>query len=396
MGSLNGLLKRCESETGYIEKASKKNLLDKLLNRGTSNYTKYSDDINKLGLMGCQGQPWCATYQFWQEVQEFGLDKALQNWNMTKSSYVGYNCFSTYNKFKAAGKVSMTPKLGALVIFKSSHMGRVTKISGNTFSTNEGNTSPKAYDRNGGMVANKTYSINDSNIKGFCIIDYEEEKPKTTTTTTSRNYLMKGDKGAEVKKMQENLIYMGYSCGKAGADGDFGSGTDSAVRAFQKANKLTVDGKYGAKSKAKLEELVANKKKASENKGNAIVKVGQQHAVNFTGVKIDVDGIVGKDTNKMKARVLQHAMNLDYGNTIAEDGDFQTKSKSKLGNHYVKKGESQYMVTAAEILMMLHGIDPNGVECPGKYGNGLVKAAKKFFGDDGTKITASEFLKLIQ
>lgn len=220
-------------------------------------------------------------------------------------------------------------------------------------------------------------------------------KPVTITSTT-RNYLMKGDKGAEVKTMQENLIYMGYSCGKAGADGDFGGGTDSAVRAFQKDNCLTVDGKYGAKSKAKLEELIANKKKASENQGNPIVKVGQQHAINFTGVKIDVDGIVGKDTNKMKARVLQHAMNLDYGNTIAEDGDFQTKSKAKLGNHYVKKGESQYMVTAAEILMMLHGIDPNGVECPGKYGNGLVKAAKKFFGDDGTKITASEFLRLIQ
>lgn len=396
MGSLNGLLKRCESETGYIEKASKQNLLDKLLNRGTSNYTKYSDDINKLGLRGCQGQPWCATYQFWQEVQEFGLEKALKNWNMTKSTYVGYNCFSTYNKFKAAGKVSMTPKLGALVIFKSSHMGRVTKISGNTFSTNEGNTSPKAYDRNGGMVANKTYSINDSNIKGFCIIDYEEEKP--TTTSTPRNYLMKGDKGAEVKTMQENLIYVGYSCGKAGADGDFGSGTDSAVRAFQKANGLTVDGKYGVKSKAKLEELVANKKKASAtvSKANPIVKAGQQHAVNFTGVKIGVDGIVGSETNKMKSRVLQHAMNLDYGKTIAEDGVFGVKSKTKLGSHYVKYGERQFMVTALEILLMLHGIDPKGVETPGRYGNGLVNAAKQFFGDDGTKITASEFLRLIQ
>ena len=53
------------------------------------------------------------------------------------------------------------------------------------------------------------------------------------------------------------------------------------------------------------------------------------------------------------------------------------------------------MVTAAEILMYLNGVDPNGVECPGKYGNGLVRASKQKFGDDGLKITASEFLKLI-
>ena len=98
----------------------------------------------------------------------------------------------------------------------------------------------------------------------------------------------------------------------------------------------------------------------------------------------------------MKARVLQHGLNLDYGNTIAEDGVFKTKSKLKLGVHYVKKGETQYMVTVAEILMELNGIDPNGVEYPGTYGNGLTNAAKKFFGDAGTKISASKFLKLIK
>ena len=134
----------------------------------------------------------------------------------------------------------------------------------------------------------------------------------------------------------------------------------------------------------------------SKPQGNSIIKKGQQHAIDFTGVKIAVDGISGSETDKMKSIVLQHALNLDYGKTLKEDSLFQTKSKLKLGSHYVKKGEKQYMVTAAEILMELNGIDPNGVEMPGKYGNGLVKAAKKFFGDDGTKITASEFLRLIQ
>ena len=132
-------------------------------------------------------------------------------------------------------------------------------------------------------------------------------------------------------------------------------------------------------------------------KGNPIVEKGQKHAIEFTGYVIKVDGLVGNETKSMKARVLQHAMNLDYKkNQIEEDGDFGIKSKFKLGTHYVTKGERQYMVTAAEILMELNGIDPNGVEYPGEYGNGLANAAKKFFGGTGTKITASQFLKLIK
>ena len=132
-------------------------------------------------------------------------------------------------------------------------------------------------------------------------------------------------------------------------------------------------------------------------KGNPIVEKGQKHAIEFTGYVIKVDGLVGNETKSMKARVLQHAMNLDYKkNQIDEDGEFGTKSKLKLGTHYVKKGEKQYMVTAAEILMELNGVDPNGVEYPGEYGSGLTKASKQFFGDDGTKITSSKFLKLIK
>ena len=108
--------------------------------------------------------------------------------------------------------------------------------------------------------------------------------------------------------------------------------------------------------------------------GNALVKLGQQHAINFTGKTIAVDGIVGPNTRKQMARVVQHAINLDYHANIAEDGVFGSGSKRALGSHYVRKGERQYMVTAAEILCYLNGLDPHGVECPGVYGNGLTNA----------------------
>lgn len=149
----------------------------------------------------------------------------------------------------------------------------------------------------------------------------------------------------------------------------------------------------GAKAEVTAKNVTAST--TANSSGNPIIATGQQHAINFTGVHITVDGEVGSETRKAKARVLQHAMNLDYGNTIIEDGVFGTNSKGKLGSHYIEFGEKQYMVTAAEILMMLNGINPNGVECPGSFGNGLTIAAKQFNGSIN-KLDANDFLALIK
>lgn len=64
--------------------------------------------------------------------------------------------------------------------------------------------------------------------------------------------LKKGAKGSEVKALQTLLIGYGYSCGSYGADGSFGSATDSAVRAYQKENELDVDGSVGKETWSKL------------------------------------------------------------------------------------------------------------------------------------------------
>ena len=54
----------------------------------------------------------------------------------------------------------------------------------------------------------------------------------TTLPSTKRSYLQKGDFGSAVKTMQTMLIKCGYSCGKSGADGDFGTGTQTALKAL--------------------------------------------------------------------------------------------------------------------------------------------------------------------
>lgn len=62
------------------------------------------------------------------------------------------------------------------------------------------------------------------------------------TFTITLEQLQKGHKKASVKSLQLLLIGRGYSCGESGADGDFGNGTLSAVKLFQKNNNLTVNG----------------------------------------------------------------------------------------------------------------------------------------------------------
>ena len=52
-------------------------------------------------------------------------------------------------------------------------------------------------------------------------------------------------KGEDVRGAQNALISRGHSCGASGADGQFGAGTESAVKAFQKANALADDGIVG-------------------------------------------------------------------------------------------------------------------------------------------------------
>lgn len=85
------------------------------------------------------------------------------------------------------------------------------------------------------------------------------EPTPTPTPEKKKPTIRRGSNGKYVKECQNDLISLGYDVGKTGADGKFGKNTEKAVKEFQKAKKLAVDGIVGAKTWAALDKAITNK-----------------------------------------------------------------------------------------------------------------------------------------
>lgn len=103
--------------------------------------------------------------------------------------------------------------------------------------------------------------IAESAAKGLCEyfgIPYVEQVPvpapveQDVVIPIQVRMLCCGMKGADVKTLQAALITYGFSCGAAGADGDFGNATAAALRKFQTKYGLGVDGIAGNETWSKL------------------------------------------------------------------------------------------------------------------------------------------------
>ena len=128
-----------------------------------------------------------------------------------------------------------------------------------------------------------------------------------------------------MKQLQEHLLKLGYGLPKYGADGDFGSETEEAVRAFQKAEGLEVDGKYGEKSHAALMDALLADDEAPEppaqpegsGEGNDAEKpVGSHVVIVSEGGKVNIR--VGNGTQYGRITQLAPGTTLDYVATAPE------------------------------------------------------------------------------
>lgn len=132
----------------------------------------------------------------------------------------------------------------------------------------------------------------------------QAQSPRTTfggssssssNNSTNGTLLKYGDTGNEVKALQEKLIALGYSCGDAGADGDYGLGTANTVREFQRKNGLTIDGIAGPKTLEainKASKSDSNKVKVTANVLNIRSGAGTNYAIKGTTKKGSVHEIL--------------------------------------------------------------------------------------------------------
>ena len=267
------VIKIAEAQVGYLEKASNRDLDSKTGNAGYNNYTKYARDLDNIkGFYNGpkQGYPWCDVFVDWCFVQAYGLDMALKLICQHMGS-AGAGCTQSAQYYKNKGQFFKTPKVGDQIFFTwggdVEHTGLVYQVSGNYVYTIEGNTNGKnELVPNGGGVYKKSYLLSSSVIYGYGrpnykLVEEDDKQPDPAPTPTptpaptpsqgdeievTLTMLQKGASGAQVKSLQALLIKkFGISCGVYGMDGDFGSSTDSAVRKFQKAKGLDVDGIVG-------------------------------------------------------------------------------------------------------------------------------------------------------
>ena len=282
---------------GYLEKKSNKDLDHKTANAGNKNYTCFARDYKEYTGANFQGQAWCAMFISVCFVAAYGLEIAKKLLCGQLYAYCPYGM----KAFKDKGQLHTKPKAGDIVFFLTNgvakHTGFVYKVAGNYIYTIEGNTSgASGVIPNGGGVCKKYYAVN-SNMR-FGRPDYSlvsaknaqattnaqkaDTAPKTDTgkltkadfikaiqeavnvsvdgivgskTRAALPLLKKGSKGEVVKRVQTALMDIyGLSLPKYGADGDMGSETVQAVKAFQSNNNLTADGIIGAKTWKKLLE----------------------------------------------------------------------------------------------------------------------------------------------
>ncbi len=300
MTMIDRLIEQASKWNGYLEKKSNAYLDDFTKNAGSNNYTCFNRDYCATKVAGGSiNMQWCAAFVSMCFVYEFGLEKAQELLCKNLHCYTPYGAQYFKDKGRYIKRGQGLPKRGDVVFFYSSskgrigHVGIVYNVSGNTVYTIEGNTSGANYlVTNGGGVKKKSYSLGSSYIDGYGRPTYDDVdndgfKPLELGDRTLR----KGDCGVDVKELQQTLLTLKYNLGKYGADGDFGSATEGAVKAFQKDEGLEVDGVFGPASWEKLQERMPEEgggssepepeepdvKPEPEQAGNVVIEEGQAY-----------------------------------------------------------------------------------------------------------------------
>ena len=209
---------------------------------GANNKTIFGDTMHKIQPSNMDASAaWCdafVDFVILKTCEHFG--KGAETARMVLCGDFDDYTYNSVALYKKAGRWTNTAHRGDQIFFGGSgHTGIVESVNGGTVHTIEGNK--------GDEVRRGSYSVNSPSIIGYGRPRYDLITGKLTANDMP--LIKKGSEGSAVLQLQKMLNAKGY---KLTEDGDFGSKTEAAVKAYQKANGLEVDGEVGEKTWASL------------------------------------------------------------------------------------------------------------------------------------------------
>lgn len=218
-----------------------------------SNNVKYNTEYYGRSVSG-SSYPWCVVFQWWV-FKQAGLSNLFYNGGKTASC----STLNSYHKSKGQSVPAGKWQPGDLIFFKFSggtstqHIGLCESYDGTYITTIDGNTGTDN-EANGGSVMRR------KRAKKYVVAairpNYEESESTTSTfymwvqPTAYLPVLKSGSKGMYVAVLQALLNGVGHDCGDI--DSSYGPKVLAAVRAFQKAQGIGVDGSVGNETWSKL------------------------------------------------------------------------------------------------------------------------------------------------
>ena len=177
----------------------------------------------------------------------------------------------------------------------------------------------------------KKYNLTADGIAGKETLKKLDSAYKNADSAKDVDSLRMGDSGSAVKDLQTKLKKLGYYDGTV--DSTFGSGTYTAVRAFQKKYNLTADGVAGSETLKKLDSAYKN---ADSDKDDGSLRKGA------TG-----SAVKNLQTKLKKLGFYNASIDGDYGDTtVAAVKAFQKKynltADGVAGSETLKKLDSAY------------------------------------------------------
>ena len=217
----------------------------------SGNHNPYAQGRTEAYGWDVQGQPWCDVFVDAGFIECFGLELAAALTYQPKGGFSAL-CSASAQFYKDGGAWYGSPQVGDQAFFNVSgginHTGIVAAVSDGLVTSVEGNSSD--------MVRRNVYSLGSAYIAGYGRPNWalleegaaDAAKEKRCTVTLTLPVVEYGAAGDYVRLMQQRLIARDYSCGRWGADGEYGPDTKKALVRFQRDRDLPPDAVCGQRS----------------------------------------------------------------------------------------------------------------------------------------------------